>query len=176
MARKLAETESELFQMAMEYLARRDHAEKELRQKLSTKLDKENPDGSKWLDVVIQKLQELGYQSDERYIEMLVRARSERGYGPQFIRQYLQQYQLDSLLIEEYLDPKDWIWNERAFAQLEKKFRQPTRDFKIRQKQQRHLYQRGFSGDNIRWAQARFDESGFLDETDPDDENDSRFF
>lgn len=176
MAKKLAETESELFQMAMEYLARRDHAEKELRQKLAGKLDKENPQGSEWMNAVIQKLQELGYQSDERYIEMLVRARTERGYGPQFIRQYLQQYQLDSLLIEEYLDPKDKAWNERAFNQLEKKFRQPTRDFKIRQKQQRHLYQRGFSGDNIRWAQARFDESGFLDEIDPDDENDNAHF
>ncbi|WP_086479591.1 regulatory protein RecX [Oceanospirillum sanctuarii] len=175
MAKKLAETESELFQMAMEYLARRDHAEKELRQKLSTKLDKENPQSSEWLNVVVQKLQELGYQSDERYIEMLVRARTERGYGPQFIRQYLQQYQLDSLLIEEYIDPKDKAWNERALNQLEKKFRQPTRDFKIRQKQQRHLYQRGFSGDNIRWAQARFDEQGFLDEIDPDDADHGSF-
>lgn len=176
MAKKLAETESELFQMAMEYLARRDHAEKELRQKLSSKLDKENPQSSEWLNVVVQKLQELGYQSDERYIEMLVRARTERGYGPQFIRQYLQQYQLDSLLIEEYIDPKDKAWNERALSQLEKKFRQPTRDFKSRQKQQRHLYQRGFSGDNIRWAQARFDEQGFLDEIDPDDADHESFY
>lgn len=175
MTKKLAETESELFQMAMEYLARRDHAEKELRQKLSAKLDKENPQSSEWLNVVVQKLQELGYQSDERYIEMLVRARTERGYGPQFIRQYLQQYQLDSLLIEEYIDPKDKAWNEQALSQLEKKFRQPTRDFKIRQKQQRHLYQRGFSADNIRWAQARFDDQGFLDEIDPDDADHGSF-
>ncbi|OOV86996.1 regulatory protein RecX [Oceanospirillum linum] len=166
MAKKCAETESELFQMAMEYLARRDHAEKELRQKLRTKLDKENEQAAQWLDSVIQRLQEMGYQSDERYIEMLVRARAERGYGPQYIRQYLQQYQLDSLLIEEYLDPKDKAWNERALAQLEKKFRQPNQDFKMRQKQQRHLYQRGFSGDNIRWAQARFDEQGFPDHDD----------
>ena len=173
---KKAESESELFQMAMEYLARRDHAEKELRQKLITKLDKENEQTPQWLNTVIKKLQELGYQSDERYIEMLVRARTERGYGPQFIRQYLQQYQLDSLLIEEYLDPKDNSWNERALAQLEKKFRQPTQDFKTRQKQQRHLYQRGFSSDNIRWAQARFDEQGFPDEIDPDDESDNTCF
>ncbi len=176
MAKKLAETESELFQMAIEYLARRDHAEKELRQKLLGKLDKDNEQGSQWLNSVMRRLQESGYQSDERYIEMLVRARTERGYGPQFIRQYLQQFQLDSLLIEEYIDPKDKAWNERALSQLEKKFRQPSRDFKIRQKQQRHLYQRGFSGDNIRWAQARFDESGFLDEIDPGDENDNAHF
>lgn len=164
MAKRQAETEAELFQMAMEYLARRDHAEKELRQKLAAKLNPDIEGSELWMDAVIGKLQQLGYQSDERYIEMLVRARSERGYGPQFIRQYLQQYQLDSLLIEEYLDPKDRAWNERALAQLEKKFRVPSQDFKVRQKQQRHLYQRGFSGDNIRWALSRFDEQAEADE------------
>lgn len=163
MAIKVADTESELFQIALAYLARRDHAEKELRQKLIAKLDKENDQAIQWLDTVINRLQQMGYQSDERYVEMLVRARVERGYGPQFIRQYLQQYQLDSLLVEMHLDSKDSIWNERALAQLEKKFRQSGQSLNApslqqRQKQQRHLYQRGFSGDNIRWALARFEE------------------
>ncbi|WP_036590883.1 regulatory protein RecX [Oceanospirillum maris] len=156
---KIVDTESELFHSAIEYLSRRDYAEKELRQKLSQKLDRENEQASAWLDSVIQRLQALGYQSDERYVEMLVRARTERGYGPQYIRQYLQQYQIDSLLVEAYLDPKDSEWNQRALNQLEKKFRQPSKEIKVRQKQQRHLYQRGFSGDHIRWAQARFHET-----------------
>lgn len=168
--RKLT-SESEIYQAAIDLLSRRDYAAAELKQKLLTKVETDlqnhyetdDADGAglsayQQVDQVIQRLQDSGYQSDERYIEMLVRARKERGYGPQYIAQYLNQYRLDSQLIEEYIDSRDKQWNEYAYRQLEKKFRQPSDDFKIRQKQQRHLYQRGFSSDQIRWALSRFDE------------------
>lgn len=165
MAAKKLTSESEIYQAAIDLLSRRDYAAAELRQKLITKVDfsdEETGDhqisARNLIDGVIERLQQQGYQSDERYIEMLVRARKERGYGPQFIAQYLQQYRLDSLLTEEYIDSRDPEWKARALHQLEKKFRTPSDDFKVRQKQQRHLYQRGFTSDQIRWAMSRFDD------------------
>lgn len=174
MAAKKLTTESEIFQAAIDLLSRRDYAAGELKQKLLTKTSPAERESSEdnvfdgpvepqvspreLVERVVIRVQEAGYQSDERYIEMLVRARKERGYGPQFIAQYLQQYKLDSLLVEEYIDSRDPEWKEYALRQLEKKYRQPSDDFKERQKQQRHLYQRGFNSDQIRWAMSRFDE------------------
>jgi regulatory protein len=155
--KKLA-TEAEIYHAGIDFLSRRDYAAGELKQKLLSKIEPDDEDARALVSVVLERLESLGYQSDERYIEMLVRARKERGYGPQYIRQYLQQYRLESSLVEAYVDSRSFEWKEYAYRQLEKKFHQPSRELKVRQKQQRHLYQRGFDSDQIRWAMDRLDE------------------
>lgn len=147
-------TESEVYQAAIDYLSRREHASQELKSKLKAKGADDN-----LIDVVLTRVQTLGYQSDERYIEMIIRSRKARGYGPNYIRQMLQQFRLDSSLIDAYIDSRNPEWNRCAYQQLSKKFKQPETEFKLRQKQQQHLYQRGFSSEQIRSALSLFDQA-----------------
>lgn len=151
---KVLTTESEIYQAAIDYLSRREHASQELKSKLKAK-----GADDRLIDAVLMRVQTLGYQSDERYIEMIIRSRKARGYGPNHIRQMLQQFRLDSCLIEEYIDSRNPEWNRLAYQQLSKKFKQPETEFKLRQKQQQHLYQRGFSSEQIRSALAQFDQA-----------------
>lgn len=109
----------ELFQYAVGLLARREHASFELQQKFKQKFPSTD---SALYAKVLERLIELGYQSDERYTNMLVRAKVSRGYGPRYISQYLNSRKISRELIQEALAPFAYDWLDLAIEQAKKKF------------------------------------------------------
>ena len=127
----------------MGYLARREHSQFELRQKLCGK--------GFPMDVVNQVIADLsakGLQSDSRYAEIYSRSRLSRGYGPLRIRQELRQRGIDAGLLVD-LDPADT--DDTLENTHERKFgTRPPESIEERAQRERFLLRRGFSGDQIR--------------------------
>lgn len=74
------------YDVAVGLLARREQAQSELRRKLNQK-----GFGADDIAVTLEKLLALDLQSDARYAEMIVRTKTQAGYGTRYIRQYLGQ-------------------------------------------------------------------------------------
>ncbi|WP_242524047.1 regulatory protein RecX [Microbulbifer salipaludis] len=149
-----------LFNHALELLSRREHSCHELRQKLAKKHPLDD------FDAVLLRLQELNYQSDQRFAEVFCRSRVQRGQGPIRIRQELQLRGIHSALaqavMEQLQEGVDWF--ELALEQLQRKFRRPIspsldrqQQAKERARRQRYLAYRGFPSDAIQYAIAELD-------------------
>jgi regulatory protein len=93
---------------ALRCLARREYATQELRQKL---IRKYSPD---LVADVLGELIEQALLSDQRYAEMLVCSRINRGYGPRYIASELKQKGISAELIDEHLDISAEVWLEQA--------------------------------------------------------------
>ncbi|WP_422133654.1 regulatory protein RecX [Endozoicomonas sp. ALD040] len=124
----------------MDLLARREHSFQELQQKLSRRY----PD----FDVVpaLERLQDEGLQSDERFIESYVRSKTEKGYGPVRIRSDLRRKGLADQVISSFLFEDDDVWLEMARSSRCRKFgNNLPAGAGERSKQYRFLAQRGFT-------------------------------
>lgn len=122
---------------ALRYLSAREHSRLELARKLARHAN-ENDN----IDALLDQLEALKFLSNERFVENLVRRRSER-FGNSRILQELQQHGLPanaSLKAELVQDEA-----QRARQVWEKKFAQLPRDLNERARQVRFLAQRGFS-------------------------------
>ncbi len=86
-------------------------------------------------------------------MEMLVRARRARGFGPLWIKKELQEKGVAGELIAERLDVSGRGWLEEIRRVRQKKFgaKQPE-NFAARARQARFLQYRGFTHDQIRCA------------------------
>lgn len=133
------------YNYALSVLAKREYAKSELITKLQQKGFE-----SAIIDSAINRLQELNLQSNERYAEMICRARIKQGYGPLRIKQELSVKQVDSNYVDELLACEQENWVSHALAVWHKKYnRQIEYSGKDRQKQKSFLYARGFSMDTI---------------------------
>lgn len=138
---------SELKQYGMGLLSRREYGAHELLQKLQAKGSQESA------QTALEWLQSQNLQSDQRYASMLIRSKGLRGYGPQRIRQEMQQKRLASDAIEAAFSEFDGDWFEQARLAYEKKFRTPvTKDLKDKARRQRFLLYRGYTSDQISYA------------------------
>lgn len=136
----------EIRDAAMRFLARREYSRAELSRKL-----RNGSRDSDLIDSVLDQLRENGLQSDQRYVESLVRRRVTQGYGPERIAMELRQGQLDSELFQPLLEHPGFDWFQRMQEVWHKKFGpQPASGIKDRQKQIRFLRYRGFSAEQIR--------------------------
>jgi len=100
---------SQLKEIALRLLGRREHSTYELRSKLLAR------GGS--FELVSATLDELtsdGYLSDSRFTEIAVRARLRTDDGPIKIRAYLSQRGIIDSLIKHYLPSDQKFWLERA--------------------------------------------------------------
>lgn len=127
---------------AVGLLARREHSRLELARKLADRgfsTDEVEP--------VLERLVDEGWQSDQRYAESLIRARSARRYGPDRIANELAQQGVDEGVVAEAFaaEPRDWA--ELARDQLVARYREPPADFPDRARRHRHLVRRGFPPD-----------------------------
>ncbi|PJE80280.1 Regulatory protein RecX [invertebrate metagenome] len=138
----------EVRRSAMNYLAAREHAFAELK----TKLIRRYP--SSLVETVLTDLQQESLLSDERYAEMLVRSRMQRGYGPVRLKMELAQKGIRDVLAETALSSVD-DWYEQAVRVREKKFGTsfPV-DQKEKARQYRFMAQRGFTSDQISYAMS----------------------
>lgn len=129
----------------MDYLARREHSERELARKLNGRgFDPEMVEAA-LADLVAERL-----LSNRRFVEAFVHARFQRGSGPQKIQAELRERGIDEALIHDGMSAYDSRWLELVRDVREKKFGSDMpADFRERSRQMRFLQQRGFSPEQI---------------------------
>lgn len=132
-------------------LARREHSQLELQQKLKQR----GFDHDTSLKV-LEKAKANGWQSDERFAEVWVRSCIARGDGVSKIRAQAPQKGIPPELVEAVLQQEQPNWVELCYQRLVRKFGQrPVADTKQREKIIRHLLQRGFTFAVIKQALQR---------------------
>ena len=134
-------------QAALRLLARRDYSSQELNQKLTARsFDKEQ------IAVVLQKLIDDGYLSDQRAAEAIFRRSIAKGLGPKRIQMEMQLKGIDELVAESVLaENREVDWLQLAYGVLIKKFKQQSEqnDTALMAKKYRYLIQRGFEYDVV---------------------------
>jgi regulatory protein len=139
---------SKVLNKAFAYLARRGHAEKELKDKLRKKGFKGD-----LIDKAIRRLKELGYVDDEKFARDWIEHRlSLKPKGRIMIKRELLQKGVDILLVEKMLEI---VYNrDREKKELrrifEEKGRFPGSDRRKKEKFVAGLLRRGFLWDDIK--------------------------
>lgn len=132
----------------MNWLARREHSQFELREKLAAR--EIEPDVAA---EAVARLVADGLVSDARFAESFIAAKMRRGQGPVRIRAELKRRGVGAELIEQHLHDAELDWARSAAEVRRKKFGAPVPvDFPSRARQQRFLEYRGFTGEQIRAA------------------------
>ncbi len=127
---------------ALDLLARREHSYAELLRKL-----RQRGASVGMAEIELDRLQEEGLLSDERFCEAYIHARSQRGYGPLRLREELRQRGVSEMLIDQHLHSGDQDWQALALKVFAKRFPEgPAEGPKERARQQRFMQYRGFSG------------------------------
>ena len=136
--------EPSLRERALRHLARRAHSRAELARKLAAH------GAADEIDAVIERMGELGLQSDTRYAEAFVRGKAGR-FGASRLRSELARRGIDRDLIDEAI-AGECVESEadRARAVLRGRFTEPPADAREWARQARFLQTRGFAPDLIR--------------------------
>ena len=129
---------------AVRSLGQREHARRELEQKLSRK-----GHDAELIQRVMDYLLEHDLQSDSRFTESLIRSRVQRGYGPMKIRQELSAKGVSEQILEDHLTAPSEHWETLAAESLAKKFGQRPDSREEWAVQARFLARRGFPSDLI---------------------------
>ncbi len=133
-------------EVALRLLARREHSEFELRQKLSARgFDTDT------IDTTLAECRRQNLVSDQRFVEAFAHQRRQRGYGPLRIRADLRQRGIGDELADRYvaMDSADWLDRLREIRR--RKFGdQPPGNYREWTRQARFLQSRGFSVEQIR--------------------------
>jgi regulatory protein len=134
------------YDRALGMLARREYSQRELRARLEhAGCDEEESESA------LRTLQRQHYQDDDRFGEMIVRARVGQGYGPARIQVELRSHGLADAAIRALVDAADADWEALARAQLRKKYgSKPAADHAERGKRAAFLLRRGFSAATVR--------------------------
>jgi regulatory protein len=149
---------------AIGLLARREHAQVEIKRKLR---DRGYDD-----EVAVQVVDELTRQrllSDDRFAEMFIRSRAARGHGPVRLRGELRQLKLTAEAIVRHLGAAQVDWVQLAIGIRLRKFGSAVPGtVSERAKQVRFLQYRGFTTDQIRIALGTSCEAELLESGDHD--------
>jgi regulatory protein len=130
---------------AIDYLARREHSERELVRKL-----KRRGFDAEMVETAVADLKADGLQSDSRFAEAFVSSRFQRGSGPQKIVAELRERGIDADLVSLNVEAFDDQWRQRIREVREKRFGADLPgDFRERSRQMRFLQQRGFTAEQI---------------------------
>ena len=133
---------------AMDLLARREHSQLELSQKLQKRFSGQ----SEAIAEEINRLASEGLQSDARLAEAFIRARFNKGHGPVKIRAELKGKGVHSDLIAIAFEASEIDWFQLAERVAHRKFgdlSEVVTDRKEKARVARFLQQRGFSFDHI---------------------------
>jgi regulatory protein len=132
----------------MDLLARREHSEFELLNKVSRRF----PGGEALIQGELEKLRDEGLQNDSRMAESFVRARIGKGQGPVKIRADLRSHGIPDSVIKSALEQAAVDWEDLAREVSARRFGESgPRDVRERARRIRFLQQRGFLFDQIRW-------------------------
>lgn len=129
---------------AIKLLARREYSAYELQNKLKVRFS----DLSRLeLETLLHQLQNAGYQSDQRFTEVMLRHKIQQGYGWRYIKQFFQQHAISSPLLKQALAEVQPDWKTLAAAMLAK--RKHLKPDEPLEKRMRYLLQRGFNYDDV---------------------------
>lgn len=131
---------------ALNLLANREHSRSELHRKLSP-----HAESDEQIEALLDEFQRVGYLSEQRFAESLVRRRALR-YGRRFIEQELGQHRVPDEVAAPLLRELAQGERERALALWGKRFGHPPADLAERARQHRFLAQRGFDADTVAWV------------------------
>jgi regulatory protein len=152
---------NELFARGLRLLAMREHSVKELTKKLFDKSEKsltvddaDSSDRARVSDAiyaVIDDLLEKKYLSDERFTEVYIRSRGNRGFGPIKIEAELKSKGVSNNLIQDHLDKGAALWFDNAKSQYQKKYADTLiNDYSAWTKRANFMQSRGFTMEQIR--------------------------
>ncbi|MGD8424680.1 MAG: regulatory protein RecX [Gammaproteobacteria bacterium] len=138
-------TAADVRRTAMNLLARREYARRELAARLASR----GLPGD-LIDPVMDELTRENLLSDERFADAFVSARAGRGQGPVRIRIELEQKGVDPGIVERALADAGVDWGDLAEQVRRKRFG-PGRpgNFKERARQARFLQYRGFAAEHL---------------------------
>ncbi|MFU0841883.1 MAG: Regulatory protein RecX [Burkholderia sp.] len=144
-ARRAPRPELSVFARAVAALARREHSKKELREKLLRKLGEER-EGE--IDEALERLEKLGYLSDERFAEGRARVRA-ASMGDARIKRELIMSGVSPEKAKAALDTIGESEEVRAWRVWRRRFSALPADRRERDRQVRYLLYRGFSMNSI---------------------------
>lgn len=125
---------------ALDLLARREHSRQEMLRKLQ-----QRGASATICEATLDQLEEDGLLSDERFCEAYIHARTQRGIGPERLREELRERGVVEYLVESCLQAAQWDWSESAGKVFAKRFPEgPAQNPKDRAKQLRFMQYRGF--------------------------------
>lgn len=136
--------DKKIHQIALDYLARREHTRFTLREKLMQK-GFSHQSVETVLDILIQN----GLLNEERFCEGFIQKRIRQGYGPIRITAECHQYGVNNDIIFSQLPQDEDFWLDAIQKILLKKFR-PSELHKEPLRQIRYLQYRGFKLDQIK--------------------------
>lgn len=131
--------------VCLRLLARREHSQKELLDKLALRGFERDDVGP-----VIQEMAERNWQNDERYAECYVRQRIQNGYGPIRIRYELQQRGINDADLDAQAEEQGGWQNLLLDLYCGKYDDQKSLTQNEWLKRSRFLQQRGFGGEMIK--------------------------
>ena len=137
---------TDAYRSALRLLTRREHATKELADKLASR-GFEPAD----IDAALVLLTEENYLNEARFAECFVRYRASQGKGPVLIREQLSALQVSADDVDAAFDRYEGDWLTNAADVILKKFgsNDVMLEFKVRMKQKAFLQRRGFSMSHI---------------------------
>lgn len=139
----MTEQADRLRQKALRLLAQRDHSRSELARKLAALGTPEE------IEATLDRMAELGFQSDRRYAEAWVRSKAQR-FGTARLKQELSRRGVDADTVADVLNEGELSSDiDRARAIWTSKFGAPAADRKEWARQARFLQSRGFSSEII---------------------------
>lgn len=141
----MLDTPTAVRRVAMDLLARREHSVLELQRKL-----RQRGAEPELIESELQKLQDEGLLSEQRYLESYIRSRGLSGRGPVRIREELARRGLNRQDIDSALEEADVDWQEQMQDLWQRKFGEKPVDQKAWAKQARFLVYRGYPLD---WVQ-----------------------
>jgi regulatory protein len=133
-----------VYNKALDIISRREHSEKEIKNKLLKKFDT-----SELIDEVILKLIENNLINNFRFAQMYVHVRKRKGFGPMKIQFELMTRGINDSISSTAIS-EEGSWKEAAQLAFNKKFKNgASNHFNERHKQKSFLRNRGFSFEEI---------------------------
>ena len=133
-----------IYNKALDIISRREHSEKEIREKLYKKFN-----DHKVSELVITSLIEKGLVNDHRFAEMYIIARKRKGFGPKKIAYELLAKGVSDHISSQALN-EEGGWRIAALNAFNKKYKNGIADnFKEMNKQKIFLQNRGFTFEEI---------------------------
>lgn len=124
---------------ALGLLGRREHSRRELRDKLIARGIADDE-----AEAALVQLDDKGFQSDQRFAEMLVRSRIAQGHGPIRILAELRLKGIDTGTAQSAIDDQSADWQALAIDLCRRRFRGSAADYTERSKRANFLARRGF--------------------------------
>lgn len=134
--------------MALNWLSRRDYSEAQLSQRLARQ-------GGTAADIVqvLAWCKAENYLDQQRYLQMLLRSRANKGYGLNYIVQECRQQNISREQVLQCAAELEVDWFLQAQQQYRKKYGDSSvMDYKEKLKRMAYMQRRGFNNEQIQFA------------------------